>query len=106
MSILTAQIPVQPTAPTTTWQPDDVVINWTAPNNGGSPITGYTVKIRQSDFTTFTVHTASCDMSVSTATTCTVPVTALRAAPFSLEWGTNVHATVTAINAYGSSTES
>ena len=45
-------------------------------------------------------------MSASTATTCTVPVTALRAAPFSLEWGTNIHATVTAINAYGSSTES
>jgi len=45
-------------------------------------------------------------MSASTATTCTVPVTALKAAPFSLEWGTNVHATVTAINAYGSSTVS
>ena len=42
-------------------------------------------------------------MSVSTTTTCTVPVTSLRAAPFSLEWGTNVHANVAAINAYGSS---
>jgi len=82
------------------------VISWTAPDNGGSPITGYTVKIRQSDATTFTVHSASCDMSSSTATTCTVPVSALRAAPYSLEWGTNVHATVAAINAYGSSTVS
>jgi hypothetical protein len=45
-------------------------------------------------------------MSSSTATTCTVPVSALRAAPYSLEWGTNVHATVAAINAYGSSTVS
>jgi len=42
-------------------------------------------------------------MSVSTATTCTVPVTALRASPFNLDWSTNVHANVAAINAYGSS---
>jgi hypothetical protein len=82
------------------------VISWTAPDNGGSPITGYTVKIRQSDATTFSVHYASCDMSASTSTSCTVPVSALRASPFSLEWGTNVHATVIAINAYGSSSES
>ena len=45
-------------------------------------------------------------MSLSTAISCTVPVLALRAAPYSLEWGTNVHATVAAINAYGSSTVS
>ena len=82
------------------------MISWTAPDNGGSPITGYTVKIRQSDATTFSVHYASCDMSASTATSCTVPVSALRASPFSLEWGTNVHTTVIAINAYGSSSES
>ena len=62
--------------------------------------------IRQSDAVTYSVDTASCDMSASYATTCTVPVTVLRATPFSLEWGTNVHATITAINAYGSSTVS
>jgi len=45
-------------------------------------------------------------MSDSTETTCTIPVTALRAIPYSLEWGTNVHATVAATNAYGSSIES
>ena len=88
-----------------TWIPDDVVISWTAPDNGGSPITGYSVKIRQSDAMTYTVNTF-CDMSTSTATSCTVPVIALKAAPFSLDWGTNVHATVKAINIYGSSTQS
>lgn len=106
VSILAAQVPAQPSAPTTTWSPDNVVITWTAPDNGGSAITGYTVKIRQSDDTTFTVDSANCDMSSSTQTTCTVPVTALRASPYSLEWGTNVHATVIAINAYGNSVES
>ena len=62
--------------------------------------------IRQSDAATYSIDTTSCDMSASIATTCTVPVTVLRATPFSLDWGTNVHATVTAINAYGSSTVS
>lgn len=83
-----------------------MIITWSAPNNGGSPLIGYTVKIRQNDAITYTISSTSCDMSVSTATTCTVPVTALRAAPFNLEWGTNVHATVAAINAYGSSSDS
>jgi hypothetical protein len=46
VSILTAQVPTQPTAPVTTWFPDDVVMTWTAPDNGGSPITGYSVTIR------------------------------------------------------------
>ncbi len=82
------------------------MISWAAPDNGGSPITGYIVKIRQSDATTFSIDTVNCEMSTSTATTCTIPVTALRAAPFSLDWGTNVHATVLAINLYGSSTVS
>jgi hypothetical protein len=45
-------------------------------------------------------------MALSVATTCSVLVTALRAAPYSLDWGTNVHAIVIAINSYGSSTES
>jgi hypothetical protein len=45
VSILTAQEPAQPTAPVTTWSPDDVIVTWSAPDNGGSPITGYTVSI-------------------------------------------------------------
>ena len=105
ISILTAQVPAQPIAPTTNWLPDNVVISWTAPDNGGSPITGYTVMIRQSDANTFAVSTF-CDISTSTETTCTVPVIALKAPPFSLDWGTDVHATVKAINIYGSSIES
>jgi hypothetical protein len=106
VSIITAQEPAQPVAPVTTWSPDDVVISWSAPDNGGSPITGYTLSIRQSDSATFSVDATNCDMSLLTTTTCTVPVTSLRASPYSLEWGTNVHAKVIAINAYGNSLES
>ena len=45
-------------------------------------------------------------MASSTDITCTVPVTALRAEPFSLDWGTSVFAKVIAINLYGDSLES
>ncbi len=43
VSVLTAQVPAQPVAPITTWSPDNVIVAWTAPDNGGSPITGYLV---------------------------------------------------------------
>jgi hypothetical protein len=46
ISILTAQVPAQPVAPITTWSPDNVIITWSAPDNGGSPITGYVITIR------------------------------------------------------------
>jgi len=49
ISILTAQKPAQPSPPTTLWIPDDVIITWTAPDNGGSAITGYIVTIKQND---------------------------------------------------------
>jgi len=45
-------------------------------------------------------------MISSPATTCTIPVTALKAAPFSLPWGSHVFAKVRAINKYGSSADS
>ena len=45
-------------------------------------------------------------MSSSILTTCTVPVTSLRASPYSLEWGSSVFAKVIAVNIYGNSIES
>jgi hypothetical protein len=45
VSILAAQVPAQPLAPTTTWSPDNVIVTWSAPDSGGSPITGYSVSI-------------------------------------------------------------
>jgi hypothetical protein len=89
----------------TTWSPDDVIITWVAPDNGGSPITGYTVSILQSD-ASYSVDLTNCDMSSSTAVTCTIPVTALRTTPYSLEWGSSVFVKVIATNAYGNSVES
>jgi hypothetical protein len=99
-------VPAQPSAPVTTWSPDDVVLTWTPPDDGGSTITGYTVSIRHSDLSTFSVDATNCDMSSSILTTCTVPVTSLRSSPYSLEWGSSVFAKVIAVNIYGNSIES
>jgi hypothetical protein len=106
VSILAAQVPAQPQPPLTVWLPDDVIISWVAPDDGGSPILKYTIMIRQSDGVTYTVEPANCDGSkpaIKDSLQCTVPVTALRALPFTLEWGTNVHAKVFATNKYGDS---
>jgi hypothetical protein len=46
VTILAAQVPAQPTPPVTTWNPDDVIITWTSPDNGGSSIIGYIVTMR------------------------------------------------------------
>ena len=45
-------------------------------------------------------------MTASTDVSCTIPVTTLKAAPFSLDWGTSVLAKVVAVNLYGDSVES
>lgn len=45
-SIRAASVPFTPTAPTSTVNESNVDITWTAPNNGGSAITAYTITIR------------------------------------------------------------
>ena len=45
-------------------------------------------------------------MGSDAGTQCAIPVAALRAAPYSIDWGSSVFAKVTAINIYGSSAES
>jgi hypothetical protein len=85
VNIRAAAIPDVPAAPTTTVNTNiSVTITWVEPYNGGSPITGYTVALRQSDGTTYSPESANCNVST---TTCTVPISVLLAAPYSLAWG-------------------
>jgi len=49
---------------------------------------------------------SNCDRTSSTSTTCTIPVSVLRASPFSLAWGTSVYAKIIATNIYGNSLQS
>jgi hypothetical protein len=53
VEILAAQAPSAPLTPTTTISGSNVVVNWSAPTDNGSPILGYLILIRQSDLTTF-----------------------------------------------------
>lgn len=45
LTVSASEVPEQPAAPTTTWLPDDIVISWTTPDDNGSPIIGYTIKV-------------------------------------------------------------
>jgi hypothetical protein len=45
-------------------------------------------------------------MQSSTSITCTVPALTLRAAPYSLPWGSSIYAKIVAINQYGNSLDS
>lgn len=51
ISILAAQIPAQPVAPTTVISGLNVLVRWIAPDNGGSQITAYLVQLQKSDGT-------------------------------------------------------
>jgi len=82
------------------------VVDWSAPNDNGSEVIGYKIYIRQSDGVTYSLETDNCDGSTEAlvlATQCTIPVSVLKAAPFSLPWGSNVFAKVIGYNIYGDS---
>lgn len=84
-------------------------ISWLSPNNRGSVITAYVIKIRHSDDVNFSQDVVNCNGSDSTirnSLSCQVPFTSLRTTPFSLQWGSSLYAKVTAVNAYGNSVES
>jgi hypothetical protein len=60
VSILAASFPYTPSAPSTLIQGPNVIVDWVAPFANGSPITRYTIKLRQSDNQTYS-EVASCD---------------------------------------------
>lgn len=110
LSILAAQIPDITLAPTTRvldrWS---IVIEWTAPYNGGSPITSYTILIRTTDVEVYDVDSVDCDgtdATIISSTTCTVQVSTLREAPFSIPWGASIYAKIVTTNIYGDSAAS
>ena len=108
-TILHATAPEIPSAPTTANSGTNVVIDWSAPTINGAAITSYTVTILQSDGSTYTEETVNCDgtdSTIITATQCTIPLSVLTSAPYSLSSSANVQAKVLATNVKGSSVAS
>lgn len=60
VAILAADVPYPVEAPTTIIQGSNVVVGWVAPFANGSPITRYTITLRQSDGVTYSTD-ASCN---------------------------------------------
>ena len=55
---------------------------------------------------TYTIQSAYCDGSISqviSQKSCTIPASILHTSPYSLAWGTEVYAKVSASNIYGNS---
>ena len=106
VSILAAQPPSTPEAPTTVSSADQIVVAWKQPYNGGVAITQYSVTFRQVDGVSFAPLEAYCDGSDADTIAqrvCYIPFTEFRNAPFELPWGASIYARVQATNIMGDS---
>lgn len=104
ISVLAAQLADPPTTPTTETDMATIIINWEKPYNGATAITSYTIAVIQSDGLTFSPENTNCDGAtpeIIATRTCTIPVSALRDEPFSLEWGSEIWVKVSANNIIG-----
>lgn len=63
LAILSAEVPEAPVAPVTTISTNTVVLNWVAPDDNGSPITAYTILVRDSS-SAFVTELVDCDGSL------------------------------------------
>lgn len=61
VSILSAQTPNTPAAPTTLLSGSNMIINWVAPGSGGSSINGYQIWIQTSVSTVYLQNINACD---------------------------------------------
>jgi hypothetical protein len=76
VSVLAAAVPSTPSAPSTAMSGTNVIISWTLPLENGSSVSSYTVTIRQSDGSTYSIESTYCNgssSSVVTARSCTIP---------------------------------
>ena len=93
-----ATAPATPSAPTVTNSDNDVSVSWSAPDDGGSAITGYLIETSNDGGTTWATAGGTCSSATSSnATTCTIA---------DITRGTDLSVRVTAINVIGSSSAS
>lgn len=65
ISLMIGSVPSKPEAPSTSVVGDNVMVQWTAPDDNGSPILSYVIELRQNDLVTFSTELNYCDGSVS-----------------------------------------
>ena len=105
LTLIIGSKPDQPNAPSTYVIADNVIVEWTAPNSNGAPITSYRISIRQADLT-YSQNLNNCDGATSTilqSLSCFIPLTDLTSPPFLLQFGNSVITKIVAINYYGES---
>jgi hypothetical protein len=88
---------------------DSVLIDWEAPDNKGSAIVGYRVKIKGVDDYGYTYNQDLCSDSnplMVTDSQCSVPIYILMDWPYNLPWGSSISASLYAFNSYGDSDSS
>lgn len=106
-AVLAAQVPSRPNSPKTSISGDFVVIEWNQPPfDGASEITSYNIRIGQQGNSVYTEYFTSCNganPAVFGSRSCAVPISTLKAYPYSLDWGVGVYAIVSAINIVGPS---
>lgn len=105
LTILIADEPSQVAQPTTSVSLSNIIIDWVAPSDNGSPITSYQIYIKQAD-EQYSQEMVDCDGTLAATisnTQCTIPISTLTASPYSLVVGDEVFVNIIAVNLYGES---
>ena len=106
MTINASARPKPPPAVTTSVSGTDFVVSWQAsPEDHGSAVTEYVVTFKESDNTNFSEIEAHCNPIFNSAAfnskQCQIPMTVIRAVPYSTPIDTLIVVRVQAINAKG-----
>jgi hypothetical protein len=98
--------PEPPTVVSTTNVADEVMLAWNAPVDNGATVTAYRIFIVQHDGVTYSEETVQCvgtDPTLVSTRECVVPLTLLRAAPYSLVLDDEIYIKIISINSFGES---
>jgi hypothetical protein len=110
VSIKAAQVPFQMASVSTAIESSagSVTITWLAPADGSDTITAYLIEIKDTSgaWQAGSTYCDGTDSAVISALTCTVPMSTLRASPYSLAFDALVEVRASAQNSYGWGTAS
>jgi hypothetical protein len=106
LTILTYSRPDPPAPSTTAVNGYSIDVTWTEPYNNGYEVLYYKIYFRGNDETSFHLELVYCDgmeQVIFDTRQCNVPLAVLQAAPYNLEWGSNIVVHAIAVNQLGDS---